>query len=135
VIKEGERTEFPLEFPSEEYVLSAAVRLSAEREVLVDDLDPHLARIDRSVEMKPNCRRSGSRRGSPEKLPAMIFTSVDFPAPVCRPSGPTTSPGKNLHVDVMQRPGSRPKSLADTCQIQDRLPRRLRRHHGDPSLK
>ena len=50
VIKQRQRTEFALELASQEHV-GRGRQIVCEREILVDDLDAHGARIDRTVEM------------------------------------------------------------------------------------
>ena len=69
------------------------VEVVAEREVLVDDLDPELGGVLRPVDRGPACRRRGSRRSSGEWIPATHLISVDLPAPLS-PTSAITSPAR-----------------------------------------
>ena len=79
----------------------------AERQVLIDDLDAVL-RAPRpaggSARRWPSMRDAAVRSGG--KLPAMILTSVDLPAPLS-PIRPTTSPGSSVRSTRRRAPGWR----------------------------
>ena len=89
VVEDAERAEAPHLLARQEDV-GRCRQVVAKGEVLIDDLDAGSARIDRLVEMdRPAFQQhvAGRRR----KLPAMILTSVDLPAPLS-PMSPTISP-------------------------------------------
>lgn len=68
----------------------------AKREILIDDFDPLSPGVDGFAEMRGlTLDKDLAVRGG--KLPAMTFTSVDFPAPLS-PMSPTTWPRSRLSV-------------------------------------
>ena len=68
------------------------VEVVAEREILVDDLDPELCRVLRPGDRDAACPRRGSRRSPTAWMPAIDLISVDLPAPLS-PTSAITSPG------------------------------------------
>ena len=69
------------------------VEVVAEREVLVDDLDPELGGVLRPVDVDTRRRRTGPRRCPAQWVPATHLISVDLPAPLS-PTSAITSPGR-----------------------------------------
>ena len=108
-----ERPPALLELAAEEDVLGGG-QVVGEREVLVDDLDPHLAGVDRAVEVDDLAFHLDRRRRSGGKLPAMILTSVDLPAPLS-PMRPDDLARGDLEVDPSQRL-DRAEILGDVLQ-------------------
>ena len=107
----------PLQLAAEEDV-GGGRQVVAQREVLVDDLDA-LARARRpacgSDCASPSSRISPSDGG---KLPAMILTSVDLPAPLS-PIRPSDLARLESQIDALQRL-DRAEMLGDALQLQQR---------------
>ena len=93
------------------------VEVVAEREVLVDDLDPELGRVLRAVDAAPACRRRGSRRCPQPWMPATHLIRVDLPAPLS-PTSAITSPRSHLEVDVGERL-HRAERLRDPAELEE----------------
>jgi hypothetical protein len=79
-----------LDLATQKHVLRRG-QIVGERQVLIDDLDALGPRIDRLVE-SAHLAFDGDLALGRRKLPAMILTIVDLPAPLS-PISPTTSPG------------------------------------------
>ena len=113
-----------LHFAAEKDVLRGR-QVVGERQVLVDDLDPLGARVDRACGNGRPCPPSRSSPSLGGKLPAMSLTMVDLPAPLS-PMRPTTSPGRDLEVDALQRL-DRAEVLGDVLQ-----PEKAHGRHSPP---
>ena len=93
VVENPERADALAQFAAQKHV-GGGGEIVAQRQVLIDDLDAVLARFDRACAGQVLARPCASRRGSAGKLPAIILTSVDLPAPLS-PISPTTCPGSS----------------------------------------
>ena len=71
----------------------------AEREVLVDHLDPLGAAHRRARRRRPRCPSITMRPESGTTAPDRTLLSVDLPAPLS-PTSPSTSPARRVEVDV-----------------------------------
>ena len=74
--------------------------LVGQRQVLVDDLDAMLLRAGRDWRSCASCPSIRMRPAVGGWTPAMIFTSVDLPAPLS-PTSATTSPAMQVQVDIL----------------------------------
>ena len=104
-VEELERAEAAADLAAEEDI-GRGGQVVAEREVLIDDLDAVLARPRPACGNGPagRCSRISPLVGG--KLPAMILTSVDLPAPLS-PIRPSTSPGsrsRSTSVNALMAP-------------------------------
>ena len=93
VVQQPERPEPSLDLAAEEHVRRGG-QVVAQRQVLIDDLDALLRALRADCGNAPARRRAEFRRCVGGKLPAMILTSVDLPAPLS-PIRPSTSPGSS----------------------------------------
>ena len=94
------------------------VEVVAEGEVLVDGRDPQRRRVLGLGDRDLARRRSGSSPSSAAWMPAIVFTSVDLPAPLS-PTRPTTSPAWTAK-STRSRCLDRAESLADSLQLEER---------------
>ena len=93
VVEPAERPDAALDLAAQEHI-GRGRQVVAEREVLIDDLDALLARLDRLVKMDRFAVDADFAVGG-GKLPAMTLTSVDLPAPLS-PIRPRTSPASSV---------------------------------------
>jgi hypothetical protein len=128
VVKEEERTKLALKLASEENVCRSR-QIVGEREILVDDLDAHGARIDRPMEMHGvafEAKISMARRKvSGDDLNERRLAC----AVVAHQADHLTR--EDLHVHAMERANCT-EFLADSIQLQHGFPGR--RYHADPPI-
>ena len=100
------------------------VEVVAEREILVDDLDPELRGVLRPVDVDRLAVEERSRRCPASAIPATHLISVDLPAPLS-PTSAITSPGRTSKSTSRERL-DRAEALRDPVELEERasLPRR-----------
>ena len=125
VVKQGDWTEPALELAPEEDICRRR-QIVGKRKVLVDDLDPHGACIDGSVEMHGLALEADVSMARPKIAGDDLHERRLARAVVAHQADHLSR--EDLHVDVMQR-ADRAELLADTDQFQDRFSRCSRRYH------
>ena len=102
------------------------VEVVAEREILVDDLDPELRGVLRAVDVNDLAVEDDVAAVRRRGCPATHLISVDLPAPLS-PTRAITSPAPDLELDLRERL-HRAEALRDPVKLEQRCRCRGGRH-------